>query len=84
MTSSTFQKVLNYSELKQELKSFPKNSDQRKEMEKLQVLAESIEQAINDEIGASLDKGNLIRKGFNKNRDRSQNLPTTPLKSFWL
>ena len=65
--------IKTYSELKQELKSFPKKllrSVKRKEMEKLQVLAESIEQAINDEIGASLDKGNLIRKGFNKNRDR--------------
>jgi DNA mismatch repair protein MutS len=41
---------------------------------KLMSLATKINQVINDEIGATLDKGNLIKKGFNKERDRLYNL----------
>ena len=37
---------------------------------KLTSLATTIRETINDEIGASLEKGNLIRKGFSKKRDR--------------
>lgn len=36
----------------------------------LNDLADEIEKYINDELGASLDKGNLIREGANKKRDK--------------
>ncbi|PIQ52729.1 MAG: DNA mismatch repair protein MutS [Bdellovibrionales bacterium CG12_big_fil_rev_8_21_14_0_65_38_15] len=39
-------------------------------MKKLEALKEVIRNTINDEIGAALDKGNLIRPGSNKNRDK--------------
>jgi len=38
-------------------------------LSKLTALAEEIKKTINDELGASLEKGNLIRDGFNKQRD---------------
>src|SRR5690606_13022755 len=47
---------------------FPKFS--KKDMEELFLLAEKIQETINDELGANLDKGNLIKSGCNKNRDR--------------
>ena len=37
-------------------------------------LAQDIHQTINDEIGAHLEKGNLIRPGFDRERDRLQDL----------
>ena len=40
------------------------------ELKKLTLLAESITKTLNDEIGASLEKGNLIRTGIHKERDR--------------
>ncbi len=36
----------------------------------LQSLKENIQSTLNDEVGASLEKGNLIKKGASKNRDR--------------
>ena len=36
----------------------------------LQSLKEDIQSTLNDEVGASLEKGNLIKKGASKNRDR--------------
>lgn len=36
----------------------------------IQELALDILQTLNDEVGASLDKGNLIKKGYSKKRDR--------------
>lgn len=42
----------------------------KKEKESLVELTEKIEKTINDEIGASLEKGNLIKKGANKKRDK--------------
>ncbi len=65
--------ISTYKNLKSKLKSFPKKllkTISSKDLEKLQGLAESIERAINDEVGASLDKGNLIKSGFNKERDK--------------
>lgn len=41
---------------------------------KLEALAQKITLTINDEIGASLDKGNLIRPGCDKKRDRLASL----------
>ncbi|MBC7715288.1 MAG: hypothetical protein H7177_18220, partial [Rhizobacter sp.] len=40
------------------------------EIKKLTAIAESITATLNDEIGASLEKGNLIKEGVDKNRDR--------------
>ncbi len=40
----------------------------------LEELTTNIEKTINDEIGATLDKGNLIKKGANKKRDRLSKL----------
>ena len=42
----------------------------KKELNELFLLAEKIISTLNDEIGASLEKGNLIREGINKERDR--------------
>lgn len=56
----------------------------KKEKETLKDLAKHIEKAINDEIGATLDKGNLIKPGYSKERDRlcrlSQNASEELLK----
>lgn len=41
---------------------------------KLKSLTKKIQETLNDEIGASLDKGNLIKSGVNKERDRLFNL----------
>lgn len=49
----------------------------KKEMIELNTLAEKIISTLNDEIGASLEKGNLIREGVNKNRDRLSKLHLT-------
>lgn len=55
-----------------------------KTKEDLKALAKNIEAAINDEIGATLDKGNLIKSGYSKERDRlyrlSQNASEELLK----
>lgn len=41
-----------------------------KELKQLDALKEVIQSTINDEIGAALEKGNLIRPGSHKNRDK--------------
>lgn len=46
------------------------NKLSKKEREQLTELASHIQSAINDEIGCSLDKGNLIKKGYSKKRDK--------------
>lgn len=48
----------------------------KKEVKVLNDLQTKIEQTINDEIGASLDKGNLIKAGCNKQRDKLAKLNT--------
>jgi DNA mismatch repair protein MutS len=42
----------------------------KKEISTLTEIAEKIKATLNDEVGASLEKGNLIREGINKTRDR--------------
>ena len=42
----------------------------KKELQALASVQIEIENTINDEIGANLDKGNLIKKGCNKERDK--------------
>lgn len=44
------------------------------ELKTLMALAEKISKTLNDEIGASLEKGNLIRTGVHKERDRLSKL----------
>lgn len=41
-----------------------------KSFQALKKLSQEIEETLNDEIGASLEKGNLIKAGINKTRDR--------------
>lgn len=42
----------------------------KKDQDQLRLLAEEILRTVSDELGASADKGNLIRTGVNKERDR--------------
>ncbi len=44
------------------------------EAEAIKVIGETIDNAINSELGASFDKGNLIKPGFNKKRDKLEKL----------
>jgi DNA mismatch repair protein MutS len=46
------------------------------ELKSLKAIAKKIEKCVNDEIGASLEKGNLIKEGFDKERDRLAQLST--------
>lgn len=48
----------------------------KSELTSLKSIASKIEKTINDEIGASLDKGNLIKPGSDKERDRLSKLST--------
>ena len=62
-----------FDKLKAKLKDIPGqilNSLGKKDLDKLKNLALHISQTINDEIGASLEKGNLIKKGRHKERDK--------------
>ena len=54
----------------QSILQFPISDLAPSNLPKLTNLAEEIKIIINDEIGASIDKGNLIRDGFNEQRDR--------------
>lgn len=70
--------ITTYQKIMQEIASLPiKDVLAEQEMQKLLSLAEVIVHTINDEIGASLEKGNLIKKGVDKNRDRLANLHIT-------
>lgn len=62
-----------FEHIKTKLKKLPKNiipQFTKKELTALDELAMTIEKTINDAIGASLDKGNLIKAGCNKQRDK--------------
>ena len=54
--------------LKHKLRDFPLG--ETKGLKSLAALAQDIATTINDELGAHLDKGNLIRSGANRERDR--------------
>ncbi len=72
--------VLQYNLLIQELKQVPHSWLRplpNKKIIALQELSDEIIGTINEEIGASLDKGNLIKPGFNKSRDRLARLTTS-------
>lgn len=60
-------------DLKEELKALPKEALphlSKEEVKELSSLQEYLVKAVNDEIGASLEKGNFFLKGFNKKRDK--------------
>ena len=62
-----------YEELKPILSKLPKGALSRigaKEHKSLNELKDLVKLTINDEIGASLEKGNLIKPGCDKKRDR--------------
>jgi DNA mismatch repair protein MutS len=68
-----------YKSLKTKLKNIPGNvleDFKKKEFSILTEISKTIDDSINDEIGASLDKGNLIKEGCNKKRDKLANLST--------
>lgn len=66
-----------FCELSDLLKELPSNffSDlNKKEIESLESLKANIQNTINDEIGANLEKGNLIKPGASTERDRLANI----------
>lgn len=70
--------ISSYQQILKTISSTPiKNVLAVKEIQKLAELADVILKTLNDEIGASLEKGNLIKKGVDKNRDRLANLHIT-------
>lgn len=74
-----------YNSIIKELKKLPKGlipSFSKKEKEALLSLEEKIFKTINDEIGANLDKGNLIKSGCHKERDRLAKLNTNAIDSL--
>ncbi|CBW27456.1 putative DNA mismatch repair protein MutS [Halobacteriovorax marinus SJ] len=48
----------------------------KKELTSLRALSKRVENTINDEIGAALEKGNLIKEGCDQERDRLAKLST--------
>lgn len=42
----------------------------KKHLDGIKSVSDTVRSAINDEVGASLEKGNLIKKGFDRKRDR--------------
>lgn len=71
--------ISTYKVLEGKLQSLPKDTIEKltkDDMETLDLLREAIEKTLNDEVGASLDKGNLIKDGANKKRDKLAKLST--------
>ena len=71
-TLNLMQTIWAFAEINQNLQSIlqsPISDLTPSNLVELKNLAEEIKKTINDEIGASLDKGNLIRDGYNKQRD---------------
>ncbi|AUN97196.1 DNA mismatch repair protein MutS [Bacteriovorax stolpii] len=63
--------INSYTQILKEVKALPiKAVLAPAEIKKLSAIAEDITNTLNDEIGASLEKGNLIKEGVNKDRDR--------------
>lgn len=74
-----------YKELKTYLKKFPKDitaSFSKAELEELNELALKISKTINDEVGATLEKGNLIRSGCSRQRDKLFKLCTNATEAL--
>lgn len=63
--------IISHSELQKASKQLPVKSEfSAAELKKLEALAADIVKTLNDDIGASLEKGNLIREGVHPERDR--------------
>jgi DNA mismatch repair protein MutS len=74
-----------YQQLTEITKALPSNlfpKVKNKENGLLSELAEKIEKTINDDIGASLDKGNLIRPGASRSRDRLSKLTNNAMEEL--
>ena len=74
-----------FSNIAKELKKLPKGvipTFSKKEKDALVAMSEKIEITINDAIGANLDKGNLIKPGCNKKRDRLSKLNNNAVESL--
>lgn len=69
--------VTAYKVLKKDIKKIKLDIDyllDAKTLKKLNTLEEEIQNTINDEIGATLEKGNLIKDGCDKQRDKLRKL----------
>lgn len=74
-----------YKTILTKLKKLPKNVIEKiskNELDSLAALEAEITKTINDEIGATLDKGNLIKAGCDKKRDRLAKLTTNAVDSL--
>ncbi len=67
--------IQTYFNLKDKISSLPKEKNlNEKEEKQLAKLQKVIQDTLNDEIGANLDKGNLIKDGADKERDKLSRL----------
>lgn len=76
---NTAQAIRTFKEIDSKTKKFTSGLIRKlskKEWEILNSLEQKITETINDEIGASLDKGNLIKAGCSKKRDKLAKLNT--------
>ncbi len=74
-----------YLELIKELKKLPKSvleNFSKQEQANLMELEGKILLTINDEIGANLDKGNLIKRGCSKQRDKLEKISTNAAEAL--
>jgi DNA mismatch repair protein MutS len=74
-----------YIEILAKLKKFPKSvlySISKDELQNLSGLQDQIALTINDKIGATLEKGNLIREGCNTKRDKLSKLSENAAESL--
>ncbi len=73
-----------FTDITKELKGLPKvlPTFSKKEKEAKEKLTQTIFDTINDEIGANLDKGNLIKPKANKQRDKLAKLTTNATESL--
>lgn len=68
-----------FHDLKEEIEKFPKKSlpeISSKEEAVLTELQELLQNAVNDEIGVTLEKGNFFNKGYHKKRDKLARMST--------
>lgn len=74
-----------FTSIKSSLKKLPKGIIpifSKKDIEALEALSTTVEKTINDEIGANLDKGNLIKSGCNKQRDKLSKMSTNAISAL--
>lgn len=74
-----------YSNIKNLLTNLPKHliyDFSKEEITQLEKLTQKIEETINDEVGATLDKGNLIKAGCHEERDKLSQLNSNVAESL--